>query len=64
MCNSLGCCLDGVYDVFEKRLLRDGVAVCLNALTAEKFAERLAARGIKAVRSATDGKRHEFRLER
>ncbi|MDR7865746.1 MAG: hypothetical protein RIN56_02955 [Sporomusaceae bacterium] len=64
MCNSLGCCLDGVYEAFEKRLLRDGVAVCLNALTAEKFAERLAAKGIRAARSDLGGKRHEFRLEK
>ncbi|MDT8901595.1 hypothetical protein [Anaeroselena agilis] len=62
MCNAQGC-FEGVYEAFEKRLLKDGVAVCFNALTAEKFAARLAAKGIRAARTETGGKRHEFRLE-
>jgi hypothetical protein len=64
MCNSQGCCLDGVYEAFKQRLLKDGAAVCLNAATAAAFAERLARDGIKAERLAADGKRHEFRLAR
>ncbi len=64
MGNSQGCCLDGVYEAFKRKLLQEGAAVCLNAVTASAFAARLAQDGIKAVRLPADGKRHEFRLEK